>query len=446
MDTNKIDVLNLEWMSYSARDRNISSLVCNYLRYQGYTVAEDSVFRGFEMIDKYQPRLFFIANGIGAAINFQLVKYAALKGIKVVTLISEGNFKDDIDAVDEFLWGWNKDHYLYEDSHMHWSERTKNLSVAKYPNLKDKIKVSGGCGFDIYKIKPSINKEDFFKKYNKSGYSKVIGVGCWDFGPFFPNNSRTLYTLPEDLKNRFQKDRDLFNKVLKNIIQANPDILFILKEHPGNIMGHDMSGIAGTEDFENVLILKNDPIIDTIAVSDIWLTYESTTVLEAWMYGKPTCLLNPSGIDFPRANVYLGSPNYPDEASLQEAIDSFYKDGVLPHFNDEKIASDRKQVIIDTIQWDDGLNHVRAGNEIIRILESGNMKRVQSVPMEIKLHKFKQKLINSLKIKKSVIYQRSHAFNQEEVSTFGNMLYGHQMDFYNSLGLTKESLKEIKVI
>ena len=144
--------------------------------------------------------------------------------------------------------------------------------------------------------------------------------------------------------------------------------------------------------------------------------------------------------------MYLGSPNYPDEISLQEAIDSFYKSGELPHFNDEKIASDRKKVIVDTIQWDDGLNHVRAGNEIIRILESGNMKRVQSVPMEIKLHKFKQKLINSLKIKKSVIYQRSHAFNQEEVSTFSNMLYGHQMDLYNSLGLTKESLKEIKVI
>lgn len=436
-----VDVLNLEWMSYSARDRNISSLVCNYLRYQGYNVVEESIFRGYELIDKYSPKLIFVANGIGAKINFHIVKYAALKGIKVVTLVSEGNFKDSNDTLDQFLWGWNVDHILYEDLHMQWSDRTRRLSLSKYPEVADEIKVSGGCGFDIYKIKPSIDKASFLNRFNKEQYSKVIGVGCWDFAPCYPNNPRTSNKMSESIKERFRKDRDLFNKVLINTIKANPSVLFILKEHPGNIMGHDMSGIDGAERFDNVLILKYDSIIDTIAASDIWLTYESTTVLEAWMLGKPTCLLNPTGIDFPRANVYLGSPNYPNEEALQNAIDVFYSTGELPGFNDQRTADERKIVIKDTIQWDDGLNHVRAGNEIISLLESETEKKKSPIPMDIRINIIKQRIINLLKIKKSFIYQQSSSFKRDEVEAFSKELYEQQLSFYKSLGLSKEELR-----
>ena len=104
------------------------------------------------------------------------------------------------------------------------------------------------------------------------------------------------------------------------------------KEHPGNTRGLFESGIAGAEKFPNVLILKKESIVDCIAVSDFWITYESTTVIEAWLLGKQTCLLNPTGIDFPRANVYKGSPNYPDVPTLQAAIDSFYSTHELPSF------------------------------------------------------------------------------------------------------------------
>ena len=36
--------------------------------------------------------------------------------------------------------------------------------IDKYPECNGKIKVSGGCGFDIYKIRPSISKTDFLKQ------------------------------------------------------------------------------------------------------------------------------------------------------------------------------------------------------------------------------------------------------------------------------------------
>lgn len=436
-----VDVLNLEWMSYPARDRNMSSLVGNYLRYQGYSVVEESLFRGYEMIKELNPRLLFIANGIGASANFNIVKYASLKGIKVVTMVSEGNYLETPEAVETFLWGWNKDRYMYEDVNIHWSLRTKNLAISQYPSINGKIKVSGGCGFDIYRIRPNKGKNEFLRLYSKEKYEKTIGVGCWDFGYCRPDTPLSIFNKDEEIVKRFNHDRDLFNKVLLNIIESNPSILFILKEHPGNRRGLDMSGIDGAERFDNVLILKYDSIIDTIAASDIWLTYESTTVLEAWMLGKPTCLLNPTGIDFPRANVYLGSPNYPNEEALQNAIDVFYSTGELPGFNDQRIADERKKVIKDTIQWDDGLNHVRAGNEIIRLLESETEKKKSPIPMDIRINIIKQRIINLLKIKKSFIYQQSNSFKRDEVEAFSKELYEQQLSFYKSLGLSKEELR-----
>ena len=172
----EIDILNLEWTSYPSRDRYMATLVCNYLKYNELNVAEDSVFRGFEMIDKYQPKLLFITNGIGAPINFQLVKYASLKKIKVVTLVSEGNFFDSEETISDFFWGHNKEQYLYEGINQQWSERVKNLILKIRPNLHNKIRVSGGVGFDHYKIVPKIDKKSFLSSFKKEHFKHVIGV------------------------------------------------------------------------------------------------------------------------------------------------------------------------------------------------------------------------------------------------------------------------------
>ncbi|WP_242364529.1 hypothetical protein [Bacteroides uniformis] len=164
---NRIDVLNLEWTSYPSRDRNIASLICNYLRIQGYHVVEESIFNGFYAINKYKPTLLFITNGVGARINFQLVKYASLKGIKVVTLTSEGNFKDDINSLPEFLWGWNKDHCLYEDVNMQWSERTRKLILSRFPELKKKLRYLVLLALIIIKLYQQLKKKGSLKSIIK---------------------------------------------------------------------------------------------------------------------------------------------------------------------------------------------------------------------------------------------------------------------------------------
>ena len=439
---NRIDVLNLEWTSYPSRDRNIASLICNYLRIQGYHVVEESIFNGFYAINKYKPTLLFITNGVGARINFQLVKYASLKGIKVVTLTSEGNFKDDINSLPEFLWGWNKDHCLYEDVNMQWSERTRKLILSRFPELKKKIKVSGAVGFDYYKIVPTIEKEGFLKKHNKGHYYKVIGVGCWDFSPFNRADHRyesTVKTYKSDVIARFVKDRDLFNHVIQNLVKNNEDILFVLKEHPGNTMGYYESAIDGCEKYDNVLILKQESIVDCIAISDFWISYESTTNIEAWMLGKQTCLINPTGIDFPRANVYRGTPNYKTAEEMQNAINTFYATHLLPYFLELK--DERSKVIHDIIEWEDGLNHVRVGNQIISLLQSEcykikSLKRLLFIPLKLRY-------AIAIRIKNSYSYKKYYNFDIQELQLNSKSIKEALLLFYKNRGLTLNKLKNI---
>jgi hypothetical protein len=419
-------------------------LICNYLRLRGLNVVEECSFKGFEMIDKYRPKIFLIANGAGAILNFNLVKYASLKGIKVVTLVSEGNFREN--KLASFYWGWNKEQVMYEDINMQWSERTKKMITKEYTNIAEKIKVSGGVGFDYYKIVCPCNKKDFLIKFGKEHYEKIIGIGCWDFSPNFSKDPRYIDQLNnhgEAVIARFRNDRDSFNKILIEIIKNNQDILFILKEHPGNIWGYDMSGIEGCEKYSNALILKREPIADCIAVSDFWLTYESTTVIEAWMLNKQTCLLNPSGIDFPRANVYMGSPNYPDTISFQNAINIFYMDRTLPGFKELQI--DRDFVTKETIQWDDGLNHVRAGNEIIRLLEDEKNKDKRKTSLNLQIKKWKQFFLSrGFPIKKTFTYHKLKEFDEDALHGLTQSVYNQQIIFYTKNGLSMDDLKNIR--
>ncbi|MBN1637366.1 MAG: hypothetical protein JW866_00240, partial [Ignavibacteriales bacterium] len=186
----KIDILNLEWSSAPSRDRQMATLVCNYLRYMRYEVLEDIMFLGCNLINKYKPHLYFNVGPIGAKTNFKVMKYARGRNIVAVSLVAEGNFRTDKKTIGQFVWGWNKKKVLYENLNMQWSERTRNSTYEYFPQLKGKIKVSGAVGFDVYKISKNKLQKEFLEKYNKNNYKKVIGVGCWDFGAFHPEDRR----------------------------------------------------------------------------------------------------------------------------------------------------------------------------------------------------------------------------------------------------------------
>jgi|GEM_PF-520949 len=455
MSDHKVAVLNLEWASYPCRDRIMATLVCNYLRYQGYSVNEESIFNGYYWINRLRPRVFFITNTIGAKENFEIVKYANGKGLKVISLISEGNFKETKDFVEEFVWGWNKEKIMYEDIHLQWSERTRNLTLKYYPELNSKVRVSGGVGFDIYKILPLPERESFLKKYGKEKYQKIVGIGCYDFSSYYPHDHRfnivkKVYSSEAEII-RFRRDRDSFREILSRIIPANPDILFLLKKHPGAPADNFAAGIEGLESLDNVLIIQSQEVIfDCLAVSDFWLVYDSTTALEAWLMDKPTGLINPSGTDFLRDNLYLGSPNYSTVEELQKAIDEYYRSGNLVGFAEKE--PERRKLIKDIVQWDDGLNHVRAGNEIISLLENNLTGEYKPEPPDYLVKRLRNRLLwifsPALKfLPKFRFYaERKKNFNRKQLRDFQEKLLKAQIQFYRSRNLSSDKLKKIKCL
>ena len=451
----RVDILNLEWSSYPSRDRQMVTLVCNYLRYMGYSVIEESIFNGYHYIKKYKPRLYFNASPLGAIVNTHMMKYARQKNILGVSLISEGNFKPGKKYIDQFLWGWNKEKDKHENIHMQWTERTRDMSLKYYPELKEKLKVSGGVGFDIYKIGKHKDKDDFLRKYDKTNFKKIIGIGCWDFGSFYPEDERykiNVKRLTQENINRFRKDGVEFNNILNKIISENKNILFLLKQHPGTRLGKKASAIVGTEKFENTITVKNEEAVaDCINVSDFWLIYESTTAIESWLLGKQTCLLNPSGTDFLRDEIYKGSPNFSTDKKLQEAINSFYSSGIIPGFKD--LEKNRKNIIKDVIQWDDGLNHVRAGNEIINLIENNKITKIKKENINYLKKRYWQMIkwyfspyLRFLPRVKQYYHRHRIKFDYDGLKKLTEKRMKEQIEFYNKKGLDKSSLKKLKCI
>lgn len=446
----ELTILNLEWHSSPSRDRQMATLVANYLRLLGYKVIEDNIFNGYSIINRVKPDMLFITNATGAMENQQIVKYAKKKGIQVVTFISEGNFKDAPEYLDEFLWGWNSDKILFEDLHLQWTSRTRNLSLKKYPELDNQIKVSGGVGFDLYKIQKQIDKVSLLKKYNLDRYKKVVGVGCWDFIHACPSDTRyrsVVNSISKSELDRFKSDRDSFSSILKGVVINNEDTLFLLKEHPGTCCGHYASAIDGCEDLENTLIIKNEEsLADCISISDFWVVYDSTTAMEAWLYGKETALLNPSGIDFPRDVVHKGSTVFKSLNDFEHSLNSFYNEGHLYGFDEKKEF--RKIIIKDSMEYDDGLNHVRAGNEIIDILNKNDERELNINFPKLYWFKFNLRWVLSPFFKRYRDFYIEHrkSFNKKELKSFSRRRLNEQLEFYKKHNLSLDDLTKIRCV
>lgn len=368
-----VDILNLEWPQ-SDRDRHIVTPVYLYLQKKySLNIKVENIFQGFAAIKKYKPRLLLISNFGGAGVNHQIVKYAFLAGIKVVSLISEGNVKEE--AADQYLWGWNKEKKLYVDRLLVWTDRSKEIFSKFYPKISEKIVVTGGTGFDRYKILSFISKKEFLKSHGLEKYNRVIGIAAWGFDHFFGDyyeRHKIFYLEKFGIKQIEMHRTDLYllQKIYAEMIIQNPNTLFVLRHHPGTL-DYDKNEFKGLEGLPNVFRSSRKEnwqykISDLISVSDLWIGYESTTALEAWLMKKATFLINPSRHDFVRENVYKGSPIAKNAAEAQEMIDKYFISGSLPGF--EKREGEREKIIKDVIGFDDGRNYIRAAEEINKIL------------------------------------------------------------------------------
>jgi hypothetical protein len=113
--------------------------------------------------------------------------------------------------------------------------------------------------------------------------------------------------------------------------------------------------------YPNVLYLKeSEEIQDLIEVSDLWVAFESTSIMEAWLSDKPTVLINPD-VNFTRSELYKGSAIVQDDAAFLNVLSQF-DGGNLSYFNQAELLAERNAILSNSIGYTDGLNHLRAIN------------------------------------------------------------------------------------
>ncbi|MBY7834399.1 hypothetical protein KW463_16285 [Vibrio fluvialis] len=439
----KVEVLNLEWEARSSRDRESATLVCNYLRYQGVSVFEGCIFQGYRLIDSLKPKILFITNSVGAKVNLNIIKYAKSKGIFCITSSSEGNFKEE--SVEQFFWGVNREKILYEDRVCLWNKDSMQMSVANYPEYKDRICVSGAIGFDRYRLIKPLPRNSRF----------TVAMACWNFD--FLNSKLPNYGLfngkklsKEDMS-FFEDDLLLFNKEITSVIKTNQHIDFIIKIHPGCLGGHYYSGVQGLDKYSNVkLVVRDMTITEILQKSDLLISYESTTALEAWLLNVDTVMLNPSGVEFPmREGFHFGQPCVSDAIELNRLIHEKITTGKIKGF--EGLTRSRTDIIKNIIRWSDGLNHVRFGNEIINSLsEVDNISPSIYKNSGYFFKKIKQSFswrfgdylgLNSVLFKDIKKYWSSEVLNSLSEERMSQQIYFYE----HVVKLTKEELKTLKV-
>ena len=370
------DVLNLEWSSHG-RDREVASLVCAALRRRGHRVVEQSIFNYRHLLFEHRPRVLYIAEPAGAQINREAAEFAAGLGVPTVSVDAEGSYVEG--SVEQMFWGHVSDRRLPQQAKLLWSERSRALVLASAPELRERLKVTGAVGFDRYRLRSFATKRQWRERF---GFDQehVVGYAGWAFDYVFGTRSVSHESIyGPTAAERYRRDRDLVREILTALIASNPETLFLLRPHPG-VVNVAESELAALERSPNVLMPpRSEPIADCISVCDLWSAYDSTTCMEAWLLGKPSLLINPSGGDFPRARTYLGSPIFETLEEVDAALRTHRTTGVVPGFAEKEEL--RQAVVTDTIQWADGKNHLRAAHYIERVLEeAGRRPRGPSRP------------------------------------------------------------------
>lgn len=377
----RVDILNLEWATDS-RDTNIVDPVLFSLhdRFK-YSVVCDSIWYFLLKLLWYRPRVLLISNDVGATINVNAFRFAKFLGIMTVTLSSEGLHYQSLKPAmqkefnNALFWGNNSLRKNYSDLKLVWSIAIKREFLRDVDQSKEyNIKVSGATGFDRYTLFPSfrVSKE---QKRIKSKYSKrilLVGLGFDTLNSNLGNREKNG-VCDDELIQRFNF-RTQVRDIYRTIIEKNPEVLFIIKHHPGSV-NLEETEFEGLDCYENTEVYHREiNIMELVGVSDFVIAFESTVCMEAWLMGKITVLVNPPGTAFTRSNLYKGSVIVDNAEILQKIIEEYYNDNRILAF--DELANKRYEILEDQIQFYDGANYLRAAKLIDDFIKSNPIEKV----------------------------------------------------------------------
>lgn len=359
-------------------------------RYYGATV--DFAFSyDTDAIRRHRPDLVFLPNTVGSNEYIAAAKYAYDNGIKVFALISEGDMRTD-GTFD--YWGLNKENIFYQERICVWSERVFEFLGQVEPASAAKLVVTGHTGFDRYRVYQFPTKAEALTA-EQQAYSMVIGYAGWGFGKMSYAQGRaellSFFKGDESRLAHMEQIRLKVESMLRDAIESNPDVLFILKQHPNESpptgTAPVINEIAALKHYKNVRYEGVDtPITTLIHVSDLWLSFESTTAVESWALDKTSILLYPDPTFSPNIRnkgLDVAQLTVSDSTELQHHIDEWKQKGRLDEFHTAEKQAKRAEIIRNTVGFDDGRNHVRAGIELGKVLQSivpGSTPRLPMVP------------------------------------------------------------------
>ncbi|MEH0667498.1 hypothetical protein H4F18_14410 [Vibrio scophthalmi] len=372
----EIDVLNLEWPG-NERDGFCVAPIILTLRSKGYKCVTGDIFSYLHYLCQYRPKILLITSFQGALINHKVCQEAKRLGIKVISLIAEGNIREK--AIQQMTWGHNKTEEIYFEKMLIWSQRSQDLILKYFPKLEGRVLVSGGVGFDRYKLIPFKSKQAFIdEQVLTKKYDAFVGLAGWGFDrvyetEFYLKNKKSLHeSMRPGQIELHREDFKLLTQYYHDLAISNPHVFFIVRPHPG-LTEYDYDEFRKLKELPNVYYSKprscTYSISDLISVCDIWGGYETTTCMEAWLLGKQTFLFNPSGPDFIRDITANGSVIIVDYDEMNKSLSnvSEFIDNIA---SNKDIIDNRNKIIIDVIGYDDGKNHLRAVSEIEPVITS----------------------------------------------------------------------------
>ena len=295
------------------------------------------------------PDLVILSSSGGAARHLQIVNWCYESNIPVFSSFTEGMFREK--DIEGFLWGWNKEREFKENLRMMWSIPSYKMAIKKYPDLKEKLCVSGATGFDKYQL---------IRNYScyAGSYKKVIGYAAFDYYSCFHHRKKILEDAlgPEYIQ--FLSDElKIIKTILKNIILENDDILFLIKSHPGD-QGRIPMEVEDIHGYPNVKVVRSprEPIANIVSSSDIWLCGNSTTVIDAWLHGKPTIAMISAETE-KTTQALDASILSQNKNKINEYINEYYDKGFISDF--DQLNGKRQHFLNCSIGSSDGMNHVR---------------------------------------------------------------------------------------
>jgi surface carbohydrate biosynthesis protein len=369
-------------VSNEGRDFHLLLPFIYYLeKFENFKVTFEFAWDGLKM-RKHRPDLVILPNVRGHNLYYEIGKYCSENNILLYHNDSEGNFNT---SPEYNYWGYNKARELLSPVQFTWNNRVKNYLIKEYNIAPQKLFVSGAPGFDKYKFQSQTKKEEILSKYGLDNYKKVVGYAGWAFGKIYNSEAKDLLDhlkMPHDIGvNWLKTQREIVESALKSAIESNPDILFILKKHPRENFESDYrdsrNEMNQLMEFPNVLYLKDqEEIQDLIMISDLWMAFESTSIMEAWLLDKPTLMIQPDP-DFVKSNICEGSLLVRTQQEFLKAFEELFINENVAYFNDANVIKNRNQIIENSIGFADGLNHLRCAKGFkpyLDSLEPSNLK------------------------------------------------------------------------